>query len=169
MNSVFIFSNYFLFIILSVCYCWPVLLTLFKWHSCSILSTLQLYTRCFNENFWPIHSIRYSKNSFSLNSIELIWFGFALLWFALLIFLDIFVLLLYYRCYCSGRCWYFFVIFFFNLCFLVRCLCSLPVFSCYVDWFKSVQFSLVRSRFSKDIKIYAIVSESTSKFKHQLF
>lgn len=115
-----LFSNYFLFIILSVCYCWPVLLTFFKWHSCSILSNLQLYTRCFNENFWPIHSIRYSKNSFSLNSIELIWFAFALLWFALLIFLDIFVLLLYYRCCCCCccRCWFFFVILFFNSVFL---------------------------------------------------
>lgn len=113
MNSAFFFSNYFLFIIWSGGQC--------SWlFSSDTLVLFSVFYNCTHAVSMRISGqfIRYAIAKIHSHSIQLNWFGLPLLWFALLIFLDIFVLLLYYRCCCCCcccRCWYFFVIFFISV------------------------------------------------------
>lgn len=132
---------------------------LYKCHSCSSLNFTIAHT-LFLWEFWPIHSICHSKNTFSLDSIglELVW-NWNWIAFAFALVCSAYFSRYFSYCYRLLLVFLFNFVFFFLLSFalglFVR-LCRSSVFSCYVDRFKSVQFSLVRSRFSKDIKIYAL-------------
>lgn len=98
----------------------------------ALLSILQLRTRYFCENFGQF--IRYATAKIHSHSIQFDWnwFGigigldcfclcFALLWFALLIFLDIFRIV-------TVCCWYFFLILYFFSFYLLLVCSFVPLF-----------------------------------------